>query len=161
MNNRFKAGQTDPIHIIVFTLDEGRYALHLAAVQKTVRMVEITPLPKAPETVLGVINYHGSVVPVLNMRRRFRLPERETGLSDQLIIASTARRVVALVVDGVSDVVALPPEQLVDPEEVLPGLAYVNGMVLLEGGLVFIHDLDAFLSLEEERTLESAMGGVI
>lgn len=150
---------TDPLHIIVFALDEGRYALHLAAVQKTVRMVEITPLPQAPETVLGVINFHGTVVPVLNMRRRFRLPERTAGLNDQLLIARTARRLVALVVDEVQDVVALPPELVADPEGVLPGLEYVDGVALLEGGMVFIHDLDAFLSLEEEQALESAIGG--
>jgi len=150
----------EPLQIIVFTLDEQRYALHLAAVRKTVRMVEITPLPQAPEMVLGVINFHGVVVPVLNIRRRFRLPERPAGLGDQLIIARTACRLVALVVDGVSDVVSLPPEQLVDPAGILPRLEYVEGVALLEGGLVMIHDLDAFLSLEEERALEAAIGGV-
>jgi len=150
----------DPLQIIVFALDERRYALHLAAVQKTVRMVEITPLPKAPEVVLGVINFHGAVVPVLNMRKRFRLPGRAAGLSDQLIIAHTASRLVALVVDAVSDVVFLPPEQLVDPAGILPHLEYVEGLALLEDGMVFIHDLDAFLSLDEEQALEAAIGGI-
>jgi purine-binding chemotaxis protein CheW len=121
-------------------------------------MVEITPLPQSPEMVLGVVNYHGVVVPVLNMRRRFRLPERQPGLSDQLVIARTAKRLVALVVDEVNDVVTLPPELVVDPEGVLHGLEYVEGVALLEGGMVFIHDLDAFLSLDEERALESAIG---
>ncbi|MBK5275687.1 MAG: chemotaxis protein CheW [Desulfuromonadales bacterium] len=151
---------TKPLQIIVFALDERRYALHLAMVLKTVRMVEITPLPKAPEMVLGVINFHGVVVPVLNMRQRFRLPGRIAGLGDQLIIARTARRLVALVVDGVSDVVSLPPEQLVDPAGILPRLEHVEGVALLEGGMVFIHDLDAFLSLDEEQALEAAIGGV-
>jgi purine-binding chemotaxis protein CheW len=150
----------DPLHIIVFNLDEQRYALHLAAVQKTVHMVEITPLPKAPEMVLGVINFHGAVVPVLNMRKRFRLSERAAGLGDQLIIARTAKRLVALVVDAVSDVVSLTQEQVFDPVETLPRLEYVEGVALLEGGMVFIHDLDAFLSLEEEQALETAIAGV-
>ena len=151
----------EPLQIIVFTLDEQRYALHLAAVRKTVRMVEITPLPQAPEMVLGVINFHGVVVPVLNIRGRFRLPQRAAGLGDQLIIARTANRLVALVVDGVSDVVSLPREQLVDPAGILPRLEYVQGVALLEGGLVMIHDLDAFLSLDEERALEAAIGGAV
>jgi purine-binding chemotaxis protein CheW len=151
---------TDPLHIIVFSLDEQRYALHLAAVQKTVHMVEITPLPKAPEMVLGVINFHGVVVPVLNMRKRFRLSERAAGVGDQLIIARTVSRLVALVVDAVSDVISLPPEQVVDPAGILPRLEHVEGVALLEGGMVFIHDLDVFLSLDEEQELEAAMGGV-
>jgi purine-binding chemotaxis protein CheW len=151
---------TDSFHIIVFSLDEQRYALHLAAVQKTVRMVEVTPLPQAPEMVLGVINFHGVVVPVLNMRERFRLPVRAAGPGDQLIIARTAKRQVALVVDAVCEVVSVTPEQVADPAETLPRLEYVEGVALLAGGMVFIHDLDAFLSLEEEHALEIAIAGV-
>ena len=63
-------------HIVVFTLDEQRYALHLLAVERVVRAVEVTALPEAPEIVLGVVNVKGRIVPVINVRRRFRLPER-------------------------------------------------------------------------------------
>jgi len=114
-------------------------------------------LPRSPEMVTGVINVHGAIVPVLNIRRRFRLPEREARLSDQLIIARTSRRRVALIADEVSDVVFLPPGCLVDSSGILPRLEYVEGVAILDGGMIFIHDLDAFLSLEEERTLESAL----
>jgi purine-binding chemotaxis protein CheW len=144
--------------LVVFTLDEQRYALHLPAVARTVRMVEITPLPKAPDMVLGVINVNGGIIPVLDIRKRFRLPEREAGLDDQLVIAITARRQVALVVDSVNDVVSLPEEETVAPAAILPHLEYVAGVVLLEDGMVFIHDLDAFLSLEEDQALEAALG---
>ena len=63
-------------HIVVFALDEQRYALHLLAVERVVRAVEVTALPEAPEIVLGVVNVKGRIVPVINVRRRFRLPER-------------------------------------------------------------------------------------
>ncbi len=59
---------------IVFTLDEQRYALHLSAVERVICVVEITPLPKAPEIVLGIINVGGQIIPVIDMRKRFRLP---------------------------------------------------------------------------------------
>lgn len=148
----------DTLQLVVFTLDDHRYALHLLAVERTVRMVEITLLPKAPETVLGVINIQGRIIPVLNIRKRFNLPEREAGLGDQLIIAATARRTVALVVDSVSDVMALTNEEMIAPAAVLPQLEYVRGVALLDYGMVFIHDLDAFLSLEEEQALDAAIG---
>jgi len=77
----------ETLQLIVFTLDAQRYALHLSAVERAIRMVEITPLPKAPEIVIGVVNIHGAVIPVLNIRKRFRLPEREPDLGDQLIVA--------------------------------------------------------------------------
>lgn len=147
----------EPLQLVVFTLDEQRYALHLPAVERAIRMIEITPLPTAPEIVIGVVNVHGAVVPVLNIRKRFRLPEREPDLSDQLIIARTARRIVALVVDTINDVIALPSEELVAPETILPQLEHVEGVVKLDDGMIFIQDLDAFLSLEEEQALEAAI----
>lgn len=147
----------ETLQLVVFTLDELCYALHLHSVERAVRMVEITPLPSAPEIVIGVVNVHGAVVPVLNIRRRFRLPEREPDLGDQLIIARTARRIVALVVDTVSDVVSLPPGELVAPETILAQLEHLEGVAKLDDGMVFIHDLDAFLSLEEEQALEAAI----
>jgi len=144
-------------YIVLFTLGEERYALHLSAVERVVRAVEITLLPKAPEIVLGVINVQGRIVPVVNIRRRFRLSERELKLSDQIVIARTSRRTVALVVDAVGGVTELSGKEIVLPEEIVPQMQYVEGVVKLEDGLVLIHDLDRFLSLNEEITLDVAM----
>jgi purine-binding chemotaxis protein CheW len=114
-------------------------------------------LPKAPEIILGVVNIRGQVIPVFHIRKRFHLPERDIGLSDHLIVAHTARRTVALVADAVIGVVAHGDEDLAAVERVLPGLEYVEGVMKLDDGLVFIHDLDTFLSLEEEETMEKAL----
>ena len=143
--------------LVIFTLDEHCYALHLPAVERALRTVEILPLPKAPEIVLGVINVQGRIVPVFNVRKRFRLPERETSLSDQLIVAQTSRRTVAMLVDAVSGVVAYPEQQVITADRVLPGLEYLEGVAKLDGGMILIHDLDKFLSLEEETTLDTAL----
>ena len=142
---------------VIFTLDEQRYALHLSAVERIVRAVEVTPLPRAPEIVLGIINMQGRIIPAVNIRRRFHLPEREIDLSDQLIIAHTAKRTVALVVDEVVDVIEHARHEVVPTQQVLPGVKYVEGVVKLEDGMVLIHDLDKFLSLEEEKVLDKAL----
>lgn len=143
--------------LVVFSLDDQRYALHLTAVEKAVRAVEITPLPKAPDIVFGVVNIRGQIVPVVNMRRRFGLPERDLRLSDQIVIARTSRRTVALVVDAVAGVTELSGKNLVAPEKIVPRMEYVEGVVKLADGLVLIHDLDKFLSLDEERTLDVSL----
>src|SRR5471030_2507651 len=139
--------------LVVFTLDEQRYALRLAVVERVVRAVAVTPLPKAPEIVLGMINVQGRIVPVVNARKRFRRPEREAEVSDQFIIARTARRTVALVVDAVSAVVPCPEAQIVAAEKILPGLEHVKGVLKIPDGMIFVHDLDRFLSLDEEHAL--------
>jgi purine-binding chemotaxis protein CheW len=120
----------------------------------------MTPLPKAPEIVIGVINIQGRIIPVFNIRRRFHLPEREIELSDQLIIANTARRTVALVVDTVDGVIERLSEEVTPADQVLPRIEYVEGIVKLENGLVLIHDLDKFLSIDEEAKLDEAVNKV-
>lgn len=146
-------------NLVVFALDSQPYALALSTVERAVRIVEITPLPQAPEIVFGVINLEGRIIPVMNIRRRFRLPERRPGLGDQLLIARTARRIVALVVDEVRGVIECPAHAEIDPAAIVPGLEYVAGVIKLSDSLLFIHDLDGFLSIEEEKALAAAING--
>lgn len=142
---------------LVFSLDELRIALPLSQVERVIRAIYITPLPNAPAIVSGVINVHGRIIPVVDMRRRFRLEDRRLALTDRFVIARTARRWVVLVVDEVRGVVECPALTRVDGEDILPGLDYVEGVVKLADGLVLIHNLERFLSLAEEETLEHAI----
>ena len=156
LSNGANTGQA-PHSIIVFTLDGQRYALPLHAADRVVRIVAIGSLPKAPGIVFGVINIQGKVIPVINMRRRFALPEREIVLSDQLVVAHTAKRSVALIADEVLDVMSYPEQDMVAADQIVPGIEYVKGVVKLKDGLVFIHDLDKFLSLDEEDLLDRSL----
>ena len=149
----------DDMQIVVFSLDEPRYALDLSTVERVVRAVEITPLPKAPEIVLGVINMQGQVVPVVDVRKRFRLPGREINIDDRFIISRTSRRLVALVADDVVGVKRLGNREIVSAEQALPFAEYIKGVAKVEDDLVLIYDLDRFLSLDEEEKLDEALSG--
>jgi purine-binding chemotaxis protein CheW len=143
--------------LIAFLLGEQPYALALTTVERVVRMVEITPLPKAPESVLGVIDLQGKIIPVMSMRKRFGFAEPEISLTDQLIVAQAGSRSVALAVTSVSGVVERSAEDITGVEKIVPGAQYVEGMTRLEGGILFIHDLERFLSQKEERQLDSVL----
>lgn len=145
------------IQLVVFCLDEQRYALPLAVVERIVQAVEVTPLPDAPPIVLGVIDVEGHVLPVLNLRRRFRLPEREIRPFDQFLIAQTAPRTVALVIDEAQGVIERPQSAVISSTQIVPGLDQIKGVIKLDDGLVLIHDLERFLSLDEARALDEAM----
>jgi purine-binding chemotaxis protein CheW len=147
----------DHIYLVVFRLDEHRYALRLDAVERIIRAVELTPLPNAPAIVLGVMDVAGRVLPVLNLRQRFRLPDREIDPVDQFLIARTASRTVALVVDEVQEVITYLETAVIDADQIVPGLEYIHGVITLEDGLVLIQDLEQCLSLDEERDLANAM----
>ncbi len=148
---------TRPGQFVVFGLDEQRYALHLAVVERVVPLVEITPLPNKPEIVLGVVNVEGRVIPVVDIRKRFHLPTREMDPRDHLVLTHTSRRPVALVADQVSGVVEIPDGEVVEAGSILPRIGYVEGVAKLQDGLILIHDLDQFLCLEEETQLEAAL----
>jgi purine-binding chemotaxis protein CheW len=143
--------------LVVFTMDGQRYAVPLSVVDRVVRMVEITPVPRIPQIVLGVINAQGRIIPVVDIRKRFCLPARAPHLSDQLLIARTSKRAVALVVDAVSEVMTLSSQEVVLGETILAHWDYVTGVVKRPDGLILIHDLDRFLSLEEEQGLHHAL----
>lgn len=149
---------TSPLwQCVVFRLEGQRYALHLSQVERVVSMVAVSPLPKAPSVVVGVINHRGSVVPVLDLRLRFGFARRAFGLTDHLLLARTTRRMLALPVDEVLDVNEVPVENIRTPSTLLPGVGYVTGIVALADGLLFIHDLEALLSMDEEQRLTEAM----
>ncbi|OZA27334.1 MAG: chemotaxis protein CheW [Hydrogenophilales bacterium 17-61-9] len=142
---------------VVLDFDDLRIGLPLSGVERVVRAVYVTPLPGAPAIVSGVVNVQGRVIPVVDMRRRFRLPQREMALTDRLVIAHAGQRTVALAADSVSGVVQHAAPDRVDAETLLPGLDYIDGVVKLDDGLILIHDLARFLSLDEADALDQAM----
>jgi purine-binding chemotaxis protein CheW len=146
-----------PNQLVAFTLDEQQYALPLARVQRVIRVVEVTPLPKAPAIVLGVIDLQGSIIPVMSLRTRFGLREVETSLSDQIIVADTATRTVGLLVNSVAGVIERTLEEITVTEKIVPGAQYVEGITKTEDGILFIHDVDRLLSEKEEQQLGRLM----
>lgn len=144
--------------LVVFAVAGRRYALDLSAVERVLPMVAVSPLPRAPDIALGVVNIHGTIVAVVDIRRRFGLPPGATALRDRLLVARTARRVLALVVDAVVGVTEVSRGAITATEAVLPGIGYVAGVAALSDGVLFIHDIEAFLSLDEERRLCRALG---
>jgi purine-binding chemotaxis protein CheW len=149
------------LHVVVFVLDGHRHALPLPAVERVVSMVAITPLPGAPPITLGVIDVHGAIVPVVDLRVRFALSLAPYGVDSHLLLARTPRRRLALAVERVVGVTELAADR-VTAATTLPSARGLAGLATLTDGLVLIHDLDSVLSLEEEhdlsRALETATG---
>lgn len=143
--------------ILVFTLDGQRCGIALTAVERVVRMVEITPLPGAPAFMSGVINVQGTIVPVVDLRLRFGLPTRQVELDDQLIITRFAGRSMALTVDTTQGVCDCRQEAVTEADDILPDLPYLSGVAKLPDGLLLIHDLEKFLPPHEAQILDEAI----
>ena len=147
------------LSLVVFRIAGQRYALNLSVIERVLCMVEVSPLPKAPAIVLGVINFHGRIIPAIDIRRRFGHSPSHYGLTSCLLVARTSRRKLALPVDEVIGVQEVSSENVALPDTVLPGTGLVAGIAALSDGVLLIHDLEAFLALDEEQRLTEALEG--
>ena len=145
------------VPLLLFSVEGQRYGLHVSVVQQVLPMVAVSPLPRAPDVALGVFNLHGEVIPVLDIRRRFGLPLRAYGPSAHMLVVRTHRRTLSLPVDEAIGVQHVSAAAVTPAEAVLPRTRHVAGIVALADGLLFIHDLDAFLSLDEEERLDESL----
>jgi purine-binding chemotaxis protein CheW len=142
---------------VIFTLDERRHALSLAAADRVLPMVAVTPLPGAPEVILGMISLHGEPLPVVDLRRRLGMASSAYGAGAHLLIATTPRRRLSIAVDEVLGVELIDSASVAKADAVGPLRGPVKGIASLPDGLVLIHDLEALLSIDDERTLEGAL----
>jgi len=143
--------------LLVFSLERQAYGLPLAAVDQVLLVVDIVALPGAPPIVEGVINVHGEIIGVMDIRWRFRLPTRKTELYDRLIIARCTNRKIAFITENVVGVREYPEGTIADAKAIFTQLEHVSGICGTEEGLIILYDLDALLSEHEESALEEAL----
>jgi purine-binding chemotaxis protein CheW len=145
------------MRLLLFTIDDGRYALRAEVVAEIVRAVSVTPLPNAPSVIEGIIDVRGRVVPVFDLRKRFGLPSRELDVADQFVIARAATRLAALHVDRALDLADVDDAAVTSLAAEVPSAQHITGVATMPDGLALIHDVDAFLSAAESASLDAAM----
>src|SRR5947209_4471059 len=146
-----------PLEFLIFELGGQRFGLPVPDVREIVRAVYPVPLPGAPAVVEGVINLRGRVVPVLDLRRCFRLPPRPIEPTDHLVIASAAGRVVALRVDRALDLARVAADDVDEVAGVGRDGQAVSRVAKLPGDLVLVQDLRAVLSPAEAAALDQSL----
>jgi purine-binding chemotaxis protein CheW len=138
-------------HLVTFLLGAEEYGLDVRLVQEIIRVTEVTPVPRAPEFVKGVINLRGRIIPVVDLRRKLGLGEVDASArTARVVVAKLRDRLVGLLVDGASQVLKVPVSLIEPtPEEVLDVEAdYIRGVAKLANRLVILMDLARVLSLE-------------
>ena len=131
-----------------------KWAVSLEAVIEVGLRVKVAPLPGVKPPVVGIVNVRGQAVPVVSMRVRMGLPEA-AGRDDHFLYVR-ARRTVALVVERVHGLTEIDVSRSV---KVPASVEHVRGVVALEEGVLYIADVDSFLSLEEDRDIARALEG--
>jgi purine-binding chemotaxis protein CheW len=147
----------DDVELVAVNVGGQSWALPLAAVERVVGMVAVSPLPESPAGVRGAINVGGEIVPVLDLDLRIGRPTTDRGPSARLVLARTTTRRVALPVDEVLGVIAVERGRIGPPVSQSP--APMAGVAGVEDGVLAIYDLDAFLTADDELALDAALTG--
>lgn len=150
-------GEITEIHVACFKLMDDLYAVDIMRINEIIRPQKLTVLPKAPSFIEGVINLRGTVIPVVDLRKRFDMPPRPSSASTRLLIIRLAGQSLGLVVDDVTEVITVPVKDVKPPPTVADGLAvyYLLGVCLVDNVLVMLLDIDKLLTTNEVKALES------
>lgn len=143
--------------LVVFELANELYGINIAMVESIIKMQAITQLPQTPAYVKGVTNLRGSVLPVIDLRTRFSLEEKEDSRQTRIMIVTLGSVKAGIIVDGVSEVLRVSDESI----EPLPPMvnsvdsAFLKGIVRLENRLIILLELSRVLNLDEQKALEA------
>ncbi len=135
---------------VTFMLGSEKYGVSVLKVQSIIEMTEITLVPRTRHAVEGVINLRGSVVPVINLRKKFRLPSKEYDLFTVILIVEVQRKLMGIIVDSVSDVLSIHLSNIQNKINVASKIddRMIYGVGRVDEELIVLINVDAFLDEE-------------
>lgn len=143
-----KTGHAETLlHLVTFQLGKEEYGVEIASVQEIIRATDITQVPGAPAHVRGVINLRGKIIPVVDLRKRFSLPEVSTCDTMRIIVVELGQKRIGMLVDSVSQVIRVPsgvveelPEEASSVDE-----NFIMGVGKFDSRLIIILNLNRSL----------------
>jgi purine-binding chemotaxis protein CheW len=141
--------------VLVFVLGAEEYGVDILKVQEIRGYDKVTPIPSAPDYLKGVVNLRGIIVPIVDMRVKFRLPEVRYDQFTVVVILRIASRVIGLVVDGVSDVIALTASEIREAPHLgsVVDSSFIEGLATQDDRMVLLLDIEKLLSTGELNLL--------
>ena len=148
------------LEFLSFTLGQEEYGIDIQKVQELRGYDAVTRIANAPEHIKGVVNLRGIIVPIIDMRIKFNLGAPSYNQFTVVIILNIASRVMGMVVDSVSDVITLTPEQIKPAPEMGSVLdtEYLMGLGTLDERMLILIDLDRLMSSDEMGLVEKLAG---
>lgn len=135
------------LHLVTFNLLKEEFGVEISSVQEIIRAADITPVPGAPSHVRGVINLRGKIIPVVDLRRRFSLPEADSSDEQRIVVVELGPKRIGMLVDSVSQVIKVPvgvveemPDEAINVDE-----NYIKGVGKFDSRLIIILDLNRSL----------------
>jgi purine-binding chemotaxis protein CheW len=153
------ASSGGPQEFLAFTLGKEEYGISIQKVQELRGYETVTRIANAPAFIKGVVNLRGHIVPIIDMRIKFNLGEPSYDQTTVVVILNMAGRVVGMVVDSVSDVVLLAPEQIKPAPEMSGALNtdYLTGLGTIDDRMLILIDIDRLMSSADMGLIAEAV----
>ncbi|NLN41709.1 MAG: purine-binding chemotaxis protein CheW [Clostridiales bacterium] len=136
---------------ISFTLGQENFGLDVMMIESVERMSSITPVPKTPNYVLGVTNIRGDIIPIINLRKRLGMDDKEYDDDTRIIICNFDDYRIGLVVDLVKDVITISEENIQSSEGIFQDRKndFISKIIELDGNYILALDLEKTLDIGE------------
>jgi purine-binding chemotaxis protein CheW len=146
------------LQVVGFRIGEETFGVRIGSVREIVRVPEITTVPNAQETIEGVINLRGKIIPVVDLRKRFGRSEITADKKSRILVVELENKLVGLIVNSASEVLKIPPSEIESPGSVFADneSSYVTGVGKLKGRLIILLDISKLLHRPEFKKLEEA-----
>ena len=154
---------TEADKLVTFRLGDDHFAADVHAVERVLRYSPPTSVPDMPDYIEGVMDYQGRVVPVVNLRRRFELPDLELRTETRTLILNVSGEWIGVVVDAVTEVASFDPAEVAPPPKLFRGLAgsYLKGILRRGTRLVMFLDVEELLSSGDRIALQQTGAEVL
>jgi len=155
------AAAADSMQLISFKLGEEIYGIEITKIREIIRIGQITQVPETPHYIKGLINLRSTVIPVIDLRARFGLPEGELTDDGRIVVLNVGNRTIGIIVDAVSEVLRVTGDQISEAPPTVASLGnkYMIGLVRLEEQLLILLDVDRLFGEEETAAIDAAAAG--
>jgi len=139
------------IQMVTFSLGNEEFGIDILKVHEINRMMELTKVPKAPEFILGVINLRGLIIPVVDLKKRFKMENKEPDKKTRIMIIETMEKLICFIVDEIKEVVRVSYDRIEPPPEIVAGIGceYLRGVGKVEERLINILEGSKLFNKEE------------
>lgn len=143
--------------VVRFMLGKESFGVDIGRVQEIVAVPEITKVPDTPDFLEGIINLRGKIVSVVDLRKKFKLNGSDRNKKNRILVTEMDGKVAGLIVDEVSEVLKLNPDNIEPPPEMVNsvGVEYITGIGKLEDKIILLLDLGRVLSAGEIECLDT------
>jgi len=148
-------------NILLFELSGKKFAFKSSDLVRVTELIEITPLPDAPQNILGVINVFGEIIAIGDIKRKLKLNPEKFSLDNQIIIVRFGKRKIGYVVDRLVGFIEIRTENITSGEDILTELKNVSGVININSEIVLINDVKRFFTEYDITRVENAINASI